>query len=398
MTLNTDILAKIEAIDLKARAFRRYLHENPELSGVEFETSKLLKKQITELGLEIEAVPNSTGFIAILDTGRPGKTVGIRTDIDALPIVENPFNLTQAKQCVSKKTGVMHACGHDGHMTILMSSLRILLDLKDRFSGKVIFIFEEGEETNSGIRPMINFLKNKHFDAIYGTHVASFLPTGKVALDAGPVMASALMVDFKIHGQSGHGSRPDLSVNPIFGATQVLNGIASAWNNQIDVEQPVTLGITEIHGGQAYNVIPETVEVRGSLRFFDWDTGMHANDVLRRVGQLTAEAHNCTFEYIDHTHLALSPVVNDEDLAEMAQAALEDLYPGALAEYVNWYASETFGMYDQIAPILFAFVGIKNDDLGSGAEHHNEKFDFDDDALKYGIGATIKFVLTFLKG
>lgn len=375
---------------------RGYLHERPELSGKEYETSRYLKDEVRKIGLEIEEVPGSTGFTALLDTGRPGKTLGIRTDIDALPVFETPNNISGERKYVSQNPGVMHACGHDGHMAIVLGAMKILLGLKNQLNGKIYFIFEEGEEVWSGIYQMLDHLEDKNIDAIYGTHVTSFMETGKVCVDSGPRMAGAAKVTFTVRGKGGHGSRPDLSINPVFAAANVLTGLTSAWANQIDVSKTVTLGITQIHGGSLGNVIPDKVDINGSLRFFDMEEGERAVGVMKSVIEHTAKAHNCSVEFDEEFDVAAPPVINDEKLSAIAQLGIKEILPESLQTDVVWYASESFSQYEKLAPTCFAFVGIGNKEYGSGAEHHNEYFDLDDDALYYGVVATSKFAVDYL--
>ncbi|MFQ9998762.1 MAG: M20 metallopeptidase family protein, partial [Anaerococcus obesiensis] len=184
-----------------AKKIKNYLHENPELSSKEFETRKFLINECKKLGLEVEEVENSTGFVAILDTKRNGKILGIRTDIDALPIIENENNLKTKKEVVSKNIGVMHACGHDFHMALALTSAKILSEIKNSLNGKIYFIFEEGEETGAGIYPMVKHLKNIKFDAIYGNHIDTEIPTGKFAISKGKVYAGCAGVDFDVIGK-----------------------------------------------------------------------------------------------------------------------------------------------------------------------------------------------------
>lgn len=391
---NSEILLAVEDLENYLISTRRYLHENPELSGEEIETSKFLKKEAEKLNLPIVEV-EGTGFYAILDTGNPGKTLGIRTDIDALPIVEKDSNQKNMRLCKSKVKGKFHACGHDGHMATLLGAMKILSQNKDKLKGKIIFIFEEGEETGSGIYKMVEALKNENIDAIYGEHLAAFLETGKIAVDAGPIMAGNAIVDFTIRGKGGHGSRPDLSISPIFVASNIINGLASAWVNRIDVSKAVTLGLGLINGGSIANVIPDEVRVAGTLRYFDTDEGKKAIDLVKKVGSFTAEAHDCQFieNKIIHDN---EPVINDESLAKLAQESIEDIMPGTIKKDLTWFASETFAGYNKLCPIAFALVGTKNDDLGSGAEHHNEYFDIDEKSLSIGTIAMVKFANEFL--
>lgn len=399
--MNDKILNLIKGYEAEARKVRHYLHQHPEVSMQEVETSKYLKEKARSLGLEIEEVPKrgmsaGNGFIATLDTGKLGKTVGLRTDIDALPVKENLFNLFQQRKVISQNEGVMHACGHDGHMTILLYAMQILSDLKNELTGKIIFIFEEGEEISAGIREMVNLLKSKEMDAIYGNHLVSFLDTGQIAVDPGPIMAAISRIDFKVIGRGGHGSRPDLSVNPLYAGVDILNSISVAWNNQINVEKTVTLGLTEFHVGTAYNVFADEARIGGSLRYFDEAEGQRATKLLYKVAENVAEAHNCHIEITDNAGELSIPVVNDEKLTKIAQTGVDELFPDSRVEDINWYASESFSRYGEVAPYVFAFIGMKNTELGSGAEHHSELFDLDDDSLKYGIGAMVKFTIDFL--
>ncbi|WP_394011239.1 amidohydrolase [Anaerococcus cruorum] len=279
---NESILKDIENLEEYLVATRRYLHENPELSGKEFKTSNFLKDEVKKLNLPLVEV-EGTGFYAILDTGKPGKTLGLRTDIDALPIVEKESNQKSIRLCKSNVDGVFHACGHDGHMATLLGAMKVLVAHKDNLRGKIIFIYEEGEETGCGIDKMVDALKKENLDAVYGEHLAAFLPTGKIAVDGGPVMAGNGIVDFTVRGKGGHGSRPDLSISPIFAATNIINGLSSAWVNRVDVRKTVTLGLGLINGGKIANVIPDEVRVAGTLRYFDTDEGKKALELVKKL-------------------------------------------------------------------------------------------------------------------
>ena len=276
----SEVRRQVAQQDAYIRDIRRHFHQHPELSGQEVETVKFLKAELQKLGgFDIHDVSGSTGFYAILDTGRKGKTIGLRTDIDGLPIEESPVNGGgKQKKWVSLNKGVIQGCGHDGHMAIILGTARILSHLRSQLKGRFVFIFEEGEESNSGIRPMIAALKHDgvQFDVIYGNHVASNVPSGKVFVKPGPIMAGMATLAYHVVGRGGLVSRPDKSVNPVFAAADVLTSISVAWNNQRDLEKLVTLGVTQLEGGKVYNVIPNEVFIGGSLRFFDDEAGKHA--------------------------------------------------------------------------------------------------------------------------
>lgn len=392
------ILQKVNAANNDIKTLRGYLHEHPELSGKEYETAKFLQAEIKKLGLPITNV-RGTGFYAVLDTKREGKTIGLRTDIDALPIPESETNLKQKKQHLSKNAGVSHACGHDGHMAILLETAKIIVSLKDQLNGKIVFIFEEGEETGSGIDAMIEALKPIKFDAIYGNHLKSNLESGKLYIQEGAIMAGTGTVAFDVIGRGGHASRPDLSINPVFAAANILTGISIAWNNQRDITKTVTLGITQVQGGEVYNVIPNTAYVGGTIRFFDKGEAEKCFGIIKKVSENIAAAHDCTVQFRPINGIVLNPVVNDAELTQFTREAVRQIYPDRVVtgdQYI-WYAAESFSKYSQLAPTVFVFAGIKNEALGSGAEHHNDQFDIDEDALPYAVGAMVQFAVSSLK-
>ncbi|GHT34654.1 peptidase M20 [Bacteroidia bacterium] len=393
------ILDKVQTVDPYVREVRGYLHQHPELSSKEVETARYLQAEIAKMGLPVTKVPG-TGFYAVLDTQRPGKTIGLRTDIDALPVPEDPQNLKQQKQWVSQNERLSHACGHDGHMAILLGSMKILNDLKSQLNGRIVFIFEEGEETMAGIDAMVEALKPLKIDAIIGNHLKSNLNTGELFIQEGPMMAGSGTVAFDVIGRGGHASRPDLSVNPVFAAANILTGISMAWNNQRDITKTLTLGITQIQGGEVFNVIPNSVFIGGTIRFFDGEEAAKGFAMFRKVTEDIAAAHGCTVKFHDNMGIILNPVVNDPELTRFVRKAVSELYPDKILigqEYI-WFASESFSKYSQLAPTTFLFTGIKNDALGSGAEHHNDRFDLDEDALHYTVAAFVQSAVKILKG
>ncbi len=395
MTLNETILAKVEELYPYMVEKRRYFHVNPEVSGEEIETSRLLKEEMERFGLPVIPV-SGTGFIAVFDTGKPGKTLVLRADIDALPMDEGPDNLKGPKNCVSSRSGAFHGCGHDGHMAMQLAVIQVLMSLKDQLSGKILFAFEEGEEKGLGIHQMIAELRKHQPDAVYGTHLTSFMPTGTVCVDAGPRMAGSAVMDFVVTGKSGHASRPDQSVNPIFAVAQMVNAYPSAWVNQLDVTKTVTLAVTKVVGGTASNIIPESVEVGGTCRFFDLEEGTKALGVITKISDAIAGINNCTIKYGPRHKVNGGPVINDAKLSEIARAGVDSILPGALVSGHEWFASEPFRFYQDYFQSLFAFVGMGNAELGSGAEHHNIRFDLDEEALKVGVTAAAKFATEFL--
>lgn len=379
-----------------AKDVKNYLHENPELSSAEFKTRKFLINELKKLGLEVEQVEGSTGFVGILDTKKDGKIVGIRTDIDALPIDENEENLLGKKEYVSKNKGVMHACGHDFHMANLLTCAKILTSLKDRLTGKIYFIFEEGEETGAGIDSMITHLKDVPFDAIYGNHVDVELDTGKIAIPIGSVYAGCAGVDFDVIGRGGHGSRPDLLVSPITAITNIANALTATWATRLNPEEIVTFGIGSINAGFASNVIPDKANLKATLRFFKDEVGENALKTLKEVTENTAKVFGCKVKFNDYTRVVAYPVYNDEKLANFARDSLNDLFEDCLVETERSFGGESFYGYAKLCPTVFTKIGIRNKDKGTGAGAHTEKFDVDNEALYYSVANAIKFTVDFL--
>ncbi|MBQ8098704.1 MAG: amidohydrolase [Bacteroidaceae bacterium] len=394
-----ELLPLVNAQDDYLRDVRRHLHLHPELGGQELETARYLKAELQKAGpYELHDVAGSTGFYAVLDTHREGPTIGLRTDIDGLPILEKPTNGGgKAKRWVSQNPNVTQGCGHDAHMAILLSTARILAQLKEKLTGRYVLIFEEGEETNTGIRPMIAALRKFRFDVIYGNHVSVAVPSGQLYVQEGPIMAGMATLAFHVNGQGGHASRPDKVINPIPAAAEIVGALGQAWQNQRDITQTVTLGIAQIEGGKAYNVLPNSVFVGGTMRFFNREEGEKAIDIVKRVSENVAAAHRCTVNYDSVMQVNLPPVVNDTLYTRQARSHIEELFPHHVVtgtDYV-WYASETFALYKQLAPTVFVHVGIRNEQLGTTAAHHTDQFDLDDDALHYGLGAMLTFAVNF---
>lgn len=398
MASNDYINQKIDEYFDQTVAWRTYLHENPEVSDKEYETSAYLKEECKKLGLIVEDAAGSTGFTALLDTGKPGKTLGIRTDIDALPIDENEYNKKYKKQVVSKNKGVSHACGHDSHMATLLTSAKLLTEIKDELAGKIYFIFEQGEETGGGIDAMVEHLRDKNLDACYGNHQSPFLPVGEISVVKGPSHAGCAGVEFDVIGKGGHGSRPDKCINPLTATANIVTGLTTAWVNQLDIKETVTFGLGSINGGSASNVIPERCNVKGTLRFYDDKAGEDALEVLKDVVVNTAKAHKCEVEFSDYTRIVAYPVYNDIDLSENVIKSLNDIYPDAFTEGKATFGSESFFGYGTLCPSVYTRYGVGNEEAGISAGAHTAEFDLDPEGIKYAAGLQVKFASDFLNG
>lgn len=373
---------------------RREFHRRPELSGEEWHTRDVLVREIEAMGLPFKLL-KGTGIIAIIEGGKPGKHRVIRADIDGLPVKEEVCNLKQEKTCVSEIDGACHACGHDAHMAVLLGTMKVLTQIRDEIEGTVYCCFEEGEETNCGIETMLEMLKEYPIDECFALHVYSGLDAGKLNIVSGPRMAGTVGIGFHVKGKAGHGSRPDQAANPIVPAAHIVTQIDSAFLNQINAEETVTLGLCVFQAGETTNVIPEDAYIGGTARYFNKEEGEKALNIINTVAENTAACHKCTIEFAERNKISLLPVVNDRDVANRVQEITEDICGiGVLADCDRWYASECYSMYLEKYPGALGFLGIRNEEYGSGAAHHNGKFDIDEDSLYLGVCAEVGFVLS----
>lgn len=374
-------------------SWRRQLHRFPELGGQEHRTAALVEDCARSLGLEVLRV-GENNRIAVLETHKPGRTILLRADMDALPVQENPQNLRRERTVVSEHEGVCHACGHDAHTAMLLGAMSVLGEMREELTGRVLFCFESDEESGSGWPVLIPALEKLGVDRCFALHVLSSLESGVVNIDDGPRMSGMVAVDVTFVGRGGHGSRPDLSVNPVFTAAAALNQLAVAAANQVDANETLTLGITTIDGGRAFNVIPDRARVLGSLRYFRPEVGEKALGMLKSVCDHTAAIHGCTVEYGPMTRVYLAPTVNDPTCAALARRGIPEEW---LGESGRWYASETFSKYLEKWPGALGFLGIRSEELGTGAEHHNERFDVDESVLWRGAVCYAGFALEAMK-
>lgn len=373
---------------------RREFHKHPELSGEEFHTRDVLIREIESIGVQYRLL-KGTGIIATIEGGKPGKNRLLRADIDALPVQEEKENLKQEKACISDIEGKCHACGHDAHMAMLLGTMKVLKRIQEDIEGTVYCCFEEGEETNCGIATMMETLKEYKIDECFALHVYSGLDAGKVNVVPGPRMAGTVGIGFYVKGKTGHGSRPDQAANPIIPAAHIITQLDSAFLNQLDAEETVTLGVCMFRAGEAVNVIPEQAYIAGTARYFNKDEGEKALNIINKVAENTAVCHRCSIEFAQRNKIILLPVVNDDRISQSIQEKICEIRGDeVLGECEHWYASETYSMYLERYPGALGFLGIRNEKFGSGAAHHNGKFDIDESALILGVCSEVAFVLS----
>ncbi len=392
------LIQEIQKLEPELINYRRTVHRFAEVGGTEVRTSAFIQEKLAEFGIPFIHV-EGTGLLGTIDTGKPGSHIGLRADIDALPMPEEACNLKQERAVMSDTPDkTCHACGHDAHTAMLLGAAKVLQEHKDELCGIIYLAFESGEENGSGYGPMMEELHKLHIDTFWAIHVLNFLPAGTICVQAGPRMGGAAIIDVTFHGKGGHGSRPDRSVNPVFCAANFLTNLSVAFANQIDANETVTLGVTSIIGGRIHNIIPDDAHVIGSMRFFNEKEGRKAVGIVRETAECTAKYNKCTVELGPRSDFVGTPLINDAYYSGVITERLQNvLGKDAVVDSEPWYASESFSMYLKQYPGVMAHLGIRNDELGTGAEHHNSKFDVDESVLKIGALATVEYVLSVIE-
>lgn len=394
------ILEVVKKIEPRLIEERRRFHLNAERSCEEYETAAYIISEMGELGLSPVWVRKPVSAYFVLDTQKPGKTIAFRADIDALPLQEDEYNLKQKKNVVSKNTGVCHACGHDGHAAMLLTIARAIVECQEDLCGKFMFFFESGEEKGAAYDTsslFVEVLEQWSPDVIWGMHLCSFMDCGKISVQAGARMATSGRFEIKIAGRGGHGSMPHLAIDPLYPAARIALEIQNSIPANIPEDEIASIAVTSIQGGETWNVIPDTALVKGTFRCCAQNVYHLISKQIKSIVDTACKESGCTYEYI---HIPGSdefkPVINDKQIASVAERALDRILPGARIEEPVWMASESFGKYQKLVPGLFAFVGIRNEELGAGANHHNAKFDMDEKALALGVLLTLQFVSDFI--
>lgn len=392
---NEALWERLRAAEPKIREWKRWLHEHPELSKKEEKTSEYIVAQIKELGLEYEIV-GDYGIIATLNSGKPGKTVLLRADMDALPVAESSDNLHGPKETVSQTVGVSHACGHDAHVSMTMGAMRVLCGLREELCGTVLFVFEQAEETGEEIYTMLAALEKYPIDTCYATHVYAGLDAGTISVQAGPRMAAMTSFAVKVIGSGGHVSRPDLVVNPLMCGANMLVNINNIWTNEVDPTKTVTMGFSMFHCGEKSNIIPDEAVFNGGMRYLDIAEGQKAFAAVKRVCECVAAAHRCRVEF---PRIFESPYIvnNDEVCSARAEKGIRSILGDSFVDNCPpWFGTETMALYQDKYPGVFAFLGIRDIENGYGAGHHTTQFDMNNDLLVYGTAACVKYAIDSL--
>jgi amidohydrolase len=376
-------------LESRAIAWRRHLHQHPELSFQEHETSSFLFELLGGLeGIELDR-PTETSLVATMRTGRPGKTLALRADIDALPIQEET-----GLEFASENPGVMHACGHDGHTAMLLAALNALHERRRELTGEIRFIFQHAEELGpGGAAQLVEAGVMDGVDLVVGAHLFSLDKLGKVGVLCGPHTAAADVFAIVVRGKGGHGAAPHESVDPVTAAAQVVSGLQHVVSRVVDPIERAVVSVTQIHAGTADNIIPEAVQLGGTVRTFTPEVRASVRNAMERFARGIAEAHGCTstFTYEE----GYDSVVNDEEAAALVEAAIrEELGDDAFFVPPPIMGGEDFSAYLRAAPGAFFIVGAG----GKGRyPHHHPRFDWDEGAMRNGIAVFMRLALDYLK-
>ncbi|MEO8018042.1 MAG: amidohydrolase [Pseudomonadota bacterium] len=404
-----DLEAQIKAVTSKIVAWRRDFHQNPELSNREVRTSGIVAEHLKKLGLDVETGIAKTGVVALLKTGKPGPTIAIRADMDALPVVERtdvPFRSAVKSSYRGEEVGVMHACGHDSHTAILMGIAEVLTKSKSQLRGNVLFIFQPAEEGAppgevGGASEMLKagiFEKYKP-EVAFGLHVWASLNTGQIGYRSGPFMAGSQMWKAVVTGKQTHGSRPWQGVDPIVVSAQIVNALQTVVSRQVDITQnPAVVSVGIIKGGVRNNIIPDTVEMIGTIRTFDPRQKQQILDSMTRLIENTAQASGATatVEFEPYNN----PVTYNNP--ELTARVLPSLRKVAGAANVNEMplitGAEDFAYYGQKIPAFFFMVGVtpKGTDVLTAPANHSPLFYLDESALPLATRALTAVATDYL--
>lgn len=410
--------AAAKAIEPKTIEWRRDFHEHPELSNREVRTAEQIAKRLRALGLEVKTGVGVTGVVGLLRGAQPGHTVGLRADIDALPVTEQtdvPFKSKATAQFRGETVGVMHACGHDSHVAILLSVADVLAGLRSQLAGQVLFVFQpaeegppEGERGGAILMLEQGAFKVAKPDVMYGLHVMASLPTGVIGYRSGPFMAGADSFTIVVKGRQTHGSRPWGGVDPIVVSSQIVTGLQTIVSRQLDITAiPSVITVGAIKGGIRFNIIPDQVEMIGTVRTFSTDV---RNDIVRRMqttanGIAQASGATATVRFKDLAkpesadEISLPPVVNDAAVTTAALPVFERLVGKANVREISLQTTaDDYSFFGQQVPSLYFWIGITPPDRDpqQAAFNHSPLFYLDEAGMNTGVRALLALTTDYL--
>ena len=402
-SLSEQLENDIDGLMTKVIEWRHHFHQYPELSNREFKTSAYIKNVLENLGLEVQSDIAITGLVAMIRGSQPGPLIALRADIDGLPVTEElglPFSSKEKSVYQGNEVGVMHACGHDAHIAILLGVAEYLVKNTDKLKGDIMLIFQpaeesppEGEEGGAYLMLKEGIFELEKPDAIFGLHVTNG-PHGTIYLKPGPAMASAEAFRITVEGKQTHGSRPWEGVDPILAAFNIgttMQTIVSRRLNILDSQAVVSIGM--VNGGTRNNIIPQKVVMEGTIRTFEKNYLDKIHAEIKTIATNVAEAHNATAKVEFAVYGSYPVTFNDLDLSAQLE---ESLIKASGGKYTRWNVprtgAEDFSFFAQEVPGLYFFLGVNPENQESSYTNHSPKFYVDDDALDTGVKAFIQLV------
>ena len=402
---------RAEEIEAKVIQWRHHIHEHPELSNQEVKTAALVAKHLRELDIEVQTGVAGHGVVGLLRGGKPGPVVALRADMDALPVTEKT-GLPYASQVTAaygdKEVGVMHACGHDAHVAILMGTAEVLAGVREDLAGTVKFIFQPAEEgawpaPEWGAKLMITegVLENPKVDAIFGLHVWSSMPSGVIGLRSGPVMASSDFIRITVTGKQTHAAAPWAGIDPITVSSQIILGLQTVASRQVNIlGSPSVVSIGTIDGGDRNNIIPDEVDMTGTIRTYDPEVRAAYHEKVTRTAEKIAAASGATAEVYIGADTGYAATVNHTQLADDMRDVLERVAgEGKLVTNDLSTGSEDFSFFQKEVPGVFFFLGVtpSDQDVTEAAANHSPLFIVDDAALITGVRAMSQIAAEYLE-
>jgi amidohydrolase len=408
-TLDQRIDSASKKVEAKVIACRRDIHEHPELGNRETRTSKIVADRLRELGIEVKTPVAHTGVVGLLRGGKPGGVVALRADMDALPVTEQvdlPFKSTVRTTFNGHEVGVMHACGHDAHVAILLGVAEVLAGIRDEIPGTVKFLFQpaeegapEGEEGGAMLMVKEGALENPKVDAVFGLHVTSRYPVGEIAYRPGSMMAAVDSFKIVVHGKQTHGAYPWLGVDPIVVASQIVLGLQTIPSRQVDSSlAPSIVTVGAIHGGVRNNIIPDDVEMIGTIRSLD---AKMRDDIQARIKRTAEDIASSGGATATVTITAGYPITyNDPAVTERMAPTLRRTAGAPNVQVVNAVlGAEDFSFFQQKVPGLFFWLGTrpKDNTAEEAASNHSPLFYVDESGLELGVRAMAHVAIDYLK-
>ncbi len=385
----------VSELEPKLIEWRRHLHAYPEISFEEVETTAYIANALKELGVEEVDRPTKTGLVAHIYGTKPGTpaVVGIRADIDALPMPEHndlPYRSTVEN--------VMHACGHDGHTAMLLGLAKLLNDAKDSFCGEARLIFQHAEELPpGGAIEMLHAGVVEGVDAVLGLHLSSNFDTGVFGVKSGVLTANVDRFDVSVNGKGGHCAFPEQCSDPVLAACEIVLALQSIVSRRIAASDPAVVSVCEIHGGTAYNIIPNEVKLTASVRSFGEKTRQLIEREAKNICQGVAAAHNCTADFVWEP--GYPSVVNDEQMTDIAVERIQSRFGAEQIENIGCIMpGEDYSYFHDGRPGFFVELGTRNTEKQTDRPHHNPNYRMDEDALKIGLQYELDMVQWLLNG